>query len=82
MPSPSDWLLIAVLPGLFVALGVVLLVVMKRAFRDAGPDAPAAAEPRPALGRRGLGMALVLGALAVVVALAALFVVVFQATRR
>ena len=86
MPTTSDWLLIILLPGLFFALAIGLLVVLRKAFRE--PEGPAevpgavSTPAQPPSQTRLLWIGIGLGLLAATVALGALFLVVWNAGRR
>jgi hypothetical protein len=82
MPTSSDWLLIVLLPGLFLVLAIVLLVVLAKAFRETTGEDRAAVPGVPPSRARMVWIGLGLGMLAVTVGLAALFLVVWNATRR
>ena len=84
IPKPSDWLLVIVLPGMFIILAIGLFLVMRKVFKDSDEAAknpiPVTTSSQPA-NLRLLWMGLGLGMLAVTFALVALLVVAWNIRR-
>ena len=82
MPKPSDWLLVIMLPSMFLILAIGLFLVMRKVFRESDEAArnpiPTSA---PASNTRLLWLGLGLGMVAVTFALGALLLVAWNVRR-
>ena len=84
MPKPSDWLLVIMLPSMFIIMAIGLFLVMRKVFKDSDEAAknpiPVTTASQPG-DLRYLWMGLGLALLAVTFALVALLLVAWNIRR-